>query len=69
MSAGDNTLNALTALQTMKVMQQFDSDVKLDPKDLRAHVMENYVKFLTTPGRQVCYTNPCKLRWQNRFRK
>ena len=51
MSAGDNTLNALTALQTMKIMQQFDSDVKLDPKDLRAHVMENYVKFLTTPGR------------------
>ena len=50
MSAGDSTLNALTALQTMKVMQQVDADLKLDPSDLRAHVMENYVKFLTTPG-------------------
>ena len=50
MSAGDSTLNALTALQTMKIMQQVDADLKLDPRDLRAHVMENYVKFLTTPG-------------------
>ena len=50
MSAGDNTLNALTALETMKVMQQVDADLKLDPRGLRAHVMENYVKFLTTPG-------------------
>ena len=54
MSAGDNTLNALTALQTMKIMQQVDTDLKLDPKDLRAHVMENYVKFLTTPGTDHC---------------
>ena len=50
MSAGDNTLNAITALQTVKTMQKYDPDAQLEPKLLQAHVMENYVNFMTTPG-------------------
>ena len=50
MSAGDNTLNTITALQTLKTMQKYDPDAQLDPKLLQAHVMENYVNFMTTPG-------------------
>ncbi len=50
MSAGDNTLNALTALQIMRTMQKFDSDAQLNPEELRAHVLEDYVLFMTTPG-------------------
>ena len=45
MAAGDNTLNALTALETTKVLQKFDPDGKADPKMLRAKVMENYVRY------------------------
>ena len=50
MKAGDSTLNALTALETVKVMQTVDPDATLDLKTLQGKVMENYVKFMTTPG-------------------
>lgn len=50
MSAGDSTLNALTALETIKVMQREDPDHSMDLSLLQAKVMENYVTFMTTPG-------------------
>ena len=50
MSAGDNTLNAMTALQTLRVMQKVDPEGTIEPSALREAVMENYVRFMTTPG-------------------
>ena len=55
MHAGDNTLNALTALETVKVMQKVDLDATMNPCDLHAAVMENYVRFMTTPGTHDTY--------------
>ncbi len=57
MSAGDSTLNALTALQTMKTMQEADPGAKLSPVELRGRVMENYVKFMTNPGKPDSYAS------------
>ncbi|ELU02280.1 hypothetical protein CAPTEDRAFT_182182 [Capitella teleta] len=50
MSAGDSTLNALTALETIKVMNLEDAHCSLDLETLQAKVMENYVDFMTKPG-------------------
>lgn len=50
MKAGDNTLNSLTALQCLKVMMQVDPQYTMPSRDLRSHVLEDYVKFMTTPG-------------------
>lgn len=50
MKAGDSTLNALTVLETVKVFQREDPHHELDLRTLQAKVMENYIKFMTTPG-------------------
>lgn len=50
MKAGDNTLNALTAMETIKTMQAVDRSANMDPANLREAVMENYVNFMTTPN-------------------
>jgi len=50
MKAGDNTLNAVTVLQILKSMQRADPKVQLNNRDLRGHVLADYVKFMTTPG-------------------
>lgn len=50
MQAGDNTLNALTALEFIKVFQKADPSHSVDLESLQAQVMERYVSFMTTPG-------------------
>lgn len=50
MKAGDNTLNAITVVQILKTMQRVDPKAELDARELRGHVLEDYVKFMTTPG-------------------
>ena len=49
MRAGDNTLNALTALQTALTLNKIP--LQATPATAQQAVMENYVRFLTTPGR------------------
>ena len=50
MSAGDNTLNCVTALEILKTMNRVDADLIKSDAELRAAVLEDYVKFMTTPG-------------------
>ena len=50
MNAGDSTLNSLMTLQILKTMQRMDPEHNMDPRELRAVVLEDYVKFMTTPG-------------------
>ncbi|XP_071085306.1 uncharacterized protein [Haliotis cracherodii] len=50
MNAGDNTLNALMALEMMKTFERVDHDVVREDRDVRSEVLEAYVKFMTTPG-------------------
>ena len=50
MKAGDSTLNSLTALQILKTMSRVDPHATMSPRDLRGIVLEDYVKFMTTPG-------------------
>ncbi|KAK7090910.1 hypothetical protein V1264_010648 [Littorina saxatilis] len=50
MSAGDNTLNSVMALEMMKTMNRVDPDLTKPDREVRATVLEDYVKFMTTPG-------------------
>lgn len=50
MQAGDNTLNAIMAIEILKTMNKFDSDLIKPERDVRAAVLEDYVQFMTTPG-------------------
>ena len=45
MKAGENTLNSVLSLKvTLKTMMDVDADVTMEPRELRARFMENYVK-------------------------
>ncbi|XP_076096486.1 uncharacterized protein LOC143067263 [Mytilus galloprovincialis] len=50
MKAGDSTLNSLTALECLKTMSRVDPNTTIPSRDLRGMVLEDYVKFMTTPG-------------------
>lgn len=50
MKAGENTLNAVMALQMLKTLQRVDPKVSQPSRDVRGLVLEDYVKFMTTPG-------------------
>ncbi|XP_053404407.1 uncharacterized protein LOC128558605 isoform X1 [Mercenaria mercenaria] len=50
MRAGDNTLNSVTAIQMMKTLQRVDPKVTEPSRGVRGQVLEDYVKFMTTPG-------------------
>ncbi|WAR27302.1 hypothetical protein MAR_013006 [Mya arenaria] len=50
MRAGENTLNSVVALQMLKTLQRVDPKVEKDARDVRGSVLEDYVKFMTTPG-------------------
>ncbi|CAG5127710.1 unnamed protein product [Candidula unifasciata] len=50
MAAGDNTLNAVMALHELKTINRFDPDLVKPERDVRGAVLEEYVKFMTTPG-------------------
>ena len=50
MSAGDNTLNSVTALQMLNTLQRVDPNVSKSSRDVRGLVLQEYVKFMTTPG-------------------
>ncbi|KAH9490697.1 hypothetical protein Btru_032813 [Bulinus truncatus] len=50
MKAGDNTLNAVMALHELQTMVAFDHDLIKPDRDLRGALLEDYVKFMTTPG-------------------
>lgn len=50
MKAGENTLNSVVALQMLKTLQRVDPKVSQASRDVRGHVLEDYVKFMTTPG-------------------
>lgn len=50
MSAGDSTLNSLLALQALQTMNRVDPECTLPDREVRGHVLEDYVKFMTTPG-------------------
>ena len=54
MSAGDNTLNAVTAMEMLKSMNKVDPELVKPDREVRAAVLEDYVKFMTTP---VSYTH------------
>lgn len=50
MKSGDSTLNSLTALECLKTMSRVDPNTTISSHDLRGMVLEDYVKFMTTPG-------------------
>lgn len=50
MKAGENTLNAVTVMQILTTMQRIDPKAEMDARELRGKVLEDYVKFMTTPG-------------------
>ncbi|XP_076453534.1 uncharacterized protein LOC143288786 [Babylonia areolata] len=51
MSAGDNTLNAVTAMEMLKTMNRVDPELTApNERDVQAAVLEDYVRFMTTPG-------------------
>ena len=50
MKAGDNTLNSVTALEFLKTLHRVDPDSTKPEKEVRGAVLEDYVKFMTTPG-------------------
>ena len=50
MSAGDNTLNAVTAMEMLKSMNKVDPELVKPDREVQAAVLEDYVKFMTTPG-------------------
>ena len=50
MQAGDNTLNSHCALEMMKTIQRVDPTSSMPQRHLQAAVLEDYVKFMTTPG-------------------
>ena len=50
MKAGDNTLNSVIALEFFKTVQRVDPDYTKPEKEVRGVVLEDYVKFMTTPG-------------------
>ncbi|XP_060558879.1 uncharacterized protein LOC132719151 isoform X2 [Ruditapes philippinarum] len=50
MRAGDNTLNSLTALNILNTLQQVDPNLTKSSRNVRGLVLEEYVKFMTTPG-------------------
>ncbi|KAK6194790.1 hypothetical protein SNE40_000347 [Patella caerulea] len=50
MSAGDNTLNTLMALQMLQTIIRVDKQAIKPDSLVREAVLEDYVKFMTTPG-------------------
>ncbi|CAH1782170.1 unnamed protein product [Owenia fusiformis] len=50
MQAGENTLNSVVALRVFSLLQKQDPDRNMDTRELRKAVLEDYVKFMTTPG-------------------
>ncbi|KAH3811912.1 uncharacterized protein LOC127835266 isoform X2 [Dreissena polymorpha] len=50
MKAGENTLNAVTAMEFLKTMQRVDPEATKSEEEVRGAVLEGYVKFMTTPG-------------------
>ncbi|XP_061171755.1 uncharacterized protein LOC133181237 isoform X1 [Saccostrea echinata] len=50
MKPGDNTLNLSMALKMLQTMQTADPKATMDPRELRGKVLEQYVKFMTSPG-------------------
>ncbi|KAL8598810.1 hypothetical protein ACOMHN_015389 [Nucella lapillus] len=50
MSAGDNTLNSITAVEMLRTMNRVDPQLTSADREVRASVLEDYVRFMTTPG-------------------
>ncbi|XP_060083094.1 uncharacterized protein LOC132562369 [Ylistrum balloti] len=50
MKAGDSTLNSLMAIQMLKTMTTLDPTNVMDDREMRGHVLEGYVQFMTTPS-------------------
>jgi len=50
MKAGENTLNSRMSLQILKTLQRVDPRVEKQDREVRGAVLEDYVKFMTTPG-------------------
>ncbi|XP_033731003.1 uncharacterized protein LOC117320541, partial [Pecten maximus] len=50
MKAGDSTLNSLMALQMLKTMMKIDPKGVMNEREMRGHVLEDYVSFMTTPS-------------------
>nr|KAG5698479.1 hypothetical protein BaRGS_022009 [Batillaria attramentaria] len=50
MSPGDNTLNAMMAMEMLKSMNRVDPELTKPEDEVRSSVLEDYVKFMTTPG-------------------
>ncbi len=50
MSGGDNTLNAIIALETFKILNKVDPERTVAGREVRMSVLQNYVTFMTTPG-------------------
>ena len=50
MKAGDNTLNSVTAVEFMETLQRVDPNCMKEEEEVRGIVLEDYVKFMTTPG-------------------
>ncbi|XP_064615531.1 uncharacterized protein LOC135479574 [Liolophura sinensis] len=50
MKAGESTLNSMVALQILTTMHRVDPDCTHADDTVRAAVLEDYVKFMTTPG-------------------
>ncbi|XP_069104508.1 uncharacterized protein [Argopecten irradians] len=50
MKAGDSTLNSMMALRMLKTMTKHDPQGVMDEREIRGYVLEDYVKFMTTPS-------------------
>ncbi|OWF44409.1 uncharacterized protein LOC110458390 [Mizuhopecten yessoensis] len=50
MKAGDSTLNSMMALQMLNTMSRLDPTGVMDDREMRGHVLEDYVSFMTTPA-------------------
>ncbi|KAL4220406.1 hypothetical protein ACF0H5_020809 [Mactra antiquata] len=50
MRPGDNTLNSVMILEVLKTIQRVDPKVNKPSREVRGQVLQDYVKFMTTPG-------------------
>ena len=50
MKAGDNTLNSVIAVEFMETLHRVDPNCMKEEEEVRGIVLEDYVKFMTTPG-------------------
>lgn len=61
MSAGDNTLNIVLALDFVKFMRKVDPDASMEPKELRKLVMEHYIELVRTSIVNLIRCVVCKM--------